>query len=448
MSEKPTHRIVHPRGKQWWRAVLSVLCIVIATIAMVVMIAAQYTRDNVLSTERFVEIVSPLPQQAPVANALANYTTTALFNAVDTEAALKGFLPPKLEPLAVPLTATLKQKTTEVTRDFIKSDNFSAIWVGANRILHKNLMQIADKDLAKNHPTNVNKATNAVANLDLDGLVGEVEKRFGSDTTVVNAAHQAQDLQVNLQQDIEQLQTTVSIIKTSAYVLPYVLVAFMLMAIALAFNRRHAVVAVGITTVLMGAALLIAFKVGSQGFFANIDNGDYRAAAQVVYEAFYGDLRHRITGIMWGGGIITVLAILSGPYAWAVWLRTTLRITEIQKSIFYAWARTVRKYTRQLFWWLFGGGVAIILTILLARSHVTPSTLVVFANVLLAYTALLVIMAWPSPSRRHVHIASHVRHPRKKHQAATTVVRPSAKVTVHKPTHPKAPGHPTKKKTM
>lgn len=400
MTEKQSKAITNPRGKQWWRVALSVFFIIIATAAMVLMTATQYVRDNVLNTNRFVEIVSPLPQQSPVAGALATYATSSLFNAVDTEAELKKFLPPPLDPLAAPLAATLKQKAVDVARDFIKSDNFKSIWISAVQLLHKNLMQVADKDLAQNSPTNINKATNAVANLDLDGLVSQIEQRFGTNEAVVDAAHQVKDLQVDLQQDIDQLQQTVSFIKAGAYVLPYVFVAFMLAAIAAAYNRRHAVVAVGLVTILMGAVLLIGFKVGSQHYLAGIENGEYRAAAQIVYEAFYGDLRHRIVVLMWAGGIVSVLAIMAGPYVWAQWLRRVTYISALQHSRAFAWARAARSYLHTYFWWVAGLGLGIILTVLLAKSTVTEATLIVMANVLIGFIALLIITAFPSPSRR------------------------------------------------
>lgn len=435
MTEKQSEAITNPRGKQWWRVALSVLFIIIATAAMVLMIATQYVRGNVLSTNRFVEIVAPLPQQGPVAGALATYATSSLFNAVDTEAELKKFLPPPLDPLAAPLAATLKQKAVDVARDFIKSDNFRSIWISAVQLLHKNLMQVADKDLAEDSPTNINKATNAVANLDLDGLVAQIEQRFGTNQTVVNAAHQVKDLQVDLQQDIDQLQQTVTLIKTGAYVLPYVCIAFLLAAIAAAYNRRHAIVAIGLVTILMGAVLLIGFKVGSQHYFAGIENGEYRAAAQIIYEAFYGDLRHRIVTLMWAGGIISMLAIMAGPYTWAQWLRRVTYISALQHSRAFAWAHTARDLLHTYFWWVAGLGLGIVLATLLARSTVTEATLIVMTNVLIGLIAMLIIMAFPSPSRRlitPVPVRGKARVPKvsvarpKRHKKqGPTVVRPS-----------------------
>ena len=392
-SRQPSH---------WWRTFLTCLLVFLASIAAVLMIATRYTKDTVLNTDRFVATVGPLPQNPQVSSALAQYTTKALFNAVDTEAALKNFLPPKLDPLAVPLAGELQKRTTDVTKQFIESDNFDSIWGASVRVLHTGVLKVADPDSPENQSDGaVTKATQAVANLDVSKLINSARGLLG-DSSVLNetTANQADTIKIELLDSIAQLQWAVRMIKDGAYVLPYVYAALLLSAVAIAYNRRHAVIGVGLATLVMGAIMLVAFKVGSQEFLSAIQDATYRSAGAVVYEAFYGDLRHRIVLLMLGGGLITLGAVLAGPYPWAVWLRKAAYLPTLRKTKVYGLAAMLRHYVNKLRWWLIAAGALVMFAAMLLLTTLTIPTLIVIISVFVAYASFIYMLGTRSPYRR------------------------------------------------
>ena len=69
----------------------------------------------------------------------------------------------------------------------------------------------------------------------------------------------------------------------------------------------------------------------------------YKSAAEVIYQAFYGDLRERLTGAMIFGGLLILLALLAGPYRWAKWLRTKFGLSKLRSIEPYRWATGLRR---------------------------------------------------------------------------------------------------------
>jgi len=311
--------------KSWWRPVISGICIVLAAIALIGSIATHYLRDNILNTDGYLAIVGPLPADPAVANALATFTTTKIFDAQATQSAIQSFLPPRLAPLADPLTNELQKRVNERTKTFVEGDEFSAIWTGANRVAQKALLRVAD--------SKGSSRSKVVSSVNIDKLLSAARQHFGDNQTVFS--NQQQDklaaIRVNLHESAQQLRTTVQLIRNGAYVLPYIFLALLLLALAVGYNRRRLLLAIGAALVVVAVVLVIVLKAASQSLLGDIQNSGYRAAADVVYEAFYGNLRARFVGCMIGGFAIVALALAAGPYGWAVRFRRAVGITSFKR---------------------------------------------------------------------------------------------------------------------
>lgn len=382
------------KRSSWWRTVLASLFVAIAAVSLVGAAVTGYVQRNVLDTNGYLAIIGPLPEDPRVAAALANFTTTKIFDTTNTEASIKEFLPPKLGALAGPLSETLEKRVNQRTKEFVQSDNFNAIWTTANRITQKGILRLAESKAGEGKLA-------AVGSLDLSRLASTVRERYGEGSVPTNQQQaKATTIKVDLKQRVERLRTTVRAIKAGAYVLPYLAIAFLLAAVAVAYNRRRAIIAIGVTVLLLGVAMLLAFKIASGSALGEITDPVYKSAAEVVYEAFYGDLRGRIILAMVFGGVLVVLALLAGPYSWARWLRTKFALPKLRNLEPYRWALNIRRLAAKYEIWLGLAGAAATIIWLLALTTLTTATLVVILSLLIAYASLVHLVARPTPAAR------------------------------------------------
>lgn len=382
------------RRSHWWRPWVAGVFIAVATVAVVGAVVMRYIDRNLLDTGGYLAVVGPLPQKPEVSGALAKFTTPAVFDASGTEESIKEFLPPRLASLAGPLNDTLKQRAEKTTRDFIESDAFNTIWTGSNNLLQRGVVRLAQSKQGEGRLA-------AAGQLDLSQLANTVRQKLGRDTAAVTPGEEerAAAIQINLRQKVERLRASYQAVKTGAYVLPYVAAAFLLATLAVAYNRRRAVMAIGITLFLLAVAMLLTFKIVSGGLLGDITDPVYKSAAQVVYEAFYSDLRGRLVAIMAAGGGLVLLALLAGPYKWAKWLRQKFALARLKGIEPYRWAINIRQLAAKYEPWLLLVGTVAAIIWLLTLNTLTPATLVVILSILVVYASLVHLIARPSPNR-------------------------------------------------
>lgn len=316
------HRASYTAPTAWWRMVLCIVLVVLASIMVAAAVATRYVNDNILDTERYLEIIGPLPQNPAVAHALGQFTAERLFDSGAVETQIADFLPPRLAPAAPLFSDALKEQVTGITERVVASEAFLSIWLTANREAHEALMAIARSDPVE--PTR-----EAQTRLNLEGLFNLVRERFGGEDGAIltdERQQQAADVVIDLRQSVQRFRNGVRAIETGAWLLPLLALLLLAGAIFAANNRRRAVLGIGITLFALGLSFLLAFKIAVQQVLGSFEQAVYRDAAQVVYEALYGNLRARFVLLTVVGGLIIVVAILCGPYRWAVHLRELLHI--------------------------------------------------------------------------------------------------------------------------
>lgn len=384
-----------PQSRSWWRPVAAGACVVIASLALIGSILTRYVQRTIVDTNGYLAVVGPLPENPKVSGALAQFTTQKIFDRASAENEIRDALPPRLAPLAGPLAGVLERSARGVAQKFIQSDAFSAIWTTSNRLLQKGVVRLAQSKQAQPRQT-------AGGRLDLSQLSSAVRERLdGQQVSALSPEQQdrAAGIQINLRQRVDRLRTAYRIVTNGAYALPYVSVAFVLAAVAIGYDRRRTIRAIGGTLLLLGVVLLVAFKIVSGGMLGEMTNQTYRAAAEAVYQAFYNPLRGQLVGTAVLGGVLIVLAVLAGPYAWARRLRTALGFDALKNlSVHRAIASGRRRIAQYQLWFVLAGAAATVIW-LLALHSLSLATLVVILSIFIAYLSLLHLLARPSPSR-------------------------------------------------
>jgi hypothetical protein len=319
---KATHTTTTHHAK-WWRVLLSGVCIVLATVVLLTGIVTRYINDNVLDTDRYIELVGPLPQDPKVAAALGTFTAERIFNSGTVENQISEFLPPRLSPAAPLLSEALQEQVAVVTENIVSSKAFTSTWTQINRRSHERLIELAHSEPLASDPA---KAETVLA---LDGLFDKVRERFGDSKTLLSEDQKAKaaELKVDLQQSVSTLRTTVSAIEMGAWLLPLIAIVLLAGAVLIAQNRRKAWLAIGVTLTVVSSLALFALKVTSNNFLDGIEQPVYRDAAQVIYDTLYGNLQMRLTWLLVTGVLVVALSLLFGPYRWATRTRQFLHLT-------------------------------------------------------------------------------------------------------------------------
>src|SRR5579862_2398197 len=109
------------------------LLIFLGCIALVGSTVTHWVEHQILTTNNWVAVVSPIPKQPVVASAISGYVTTQLFANVPVSQEIADALPPKASFLAGPLASQLQSLTNAVTYRVVVSDAFTTVWTTVNR---------------------------------------------------------------------------------------------------------------------------------------------------------------------------------------------------------------------------------------------------------------------------------------------------------------------------
>ena len=138
-----------------WRAFLSALCIVIATILVPVSIVAAWARVELVEETRFVETFAPLADDPAVQALIVDQVIVALEDAVDLEGITNDLfdglqqldLPPRaltaLDLLRTPAVQGLQGLVDTTVTRLVQSDAFADVWETALQASHRSLAAVA-----------------------------------------------------------------------------------------------------------------------------------------------------------------------------------------------------------------------------------------------------------------------------------------------------------------
>jgi len=305
-----------------WRTVLCAVLVFLAAVAVLASIVVRYIDANVLDTDRYVDITSSLAEDPAVATALGAFTADRLFNGGAVENQVAEFLPSKLSPAAPLVTNALKDEVATVATGIASSNAFQSTWTATNRAAHTALLEVA-------HSERRETSHNAELTLKLQGLFDTVRQRFGGDDgTLLNPDQKASatELAISLRQSVQQVRDYVGLVETGAWLLPLLSIVLLVGAIFVANSRRLAILAIGSVFTVLGLTALLAFCLAARHVFGSFEQEVYKNAAQVIFDAFYGNLRIRLVGLTVTGVLLVAAALLASRYTWAVRVRQWLHL--------------------------------------------------------------------------------------------------------------------------
>jgi hypothetical protein len=241
-----------------------------------------WAKRQALDTDNWVETSDQLLENEQIRSTLAFFIVDQLYDSAAVQARLEKVLPPRLEGLAGPAAAGLKEIARRNAPRVLGSAAALTAWESANRAAHDTLINIVDEGVKGRG-----------LSLDLKSLVGEVASGTGlpanaADKLPPNVAN----LEVATSDQLDNVRQLLHLFKTLVWVLLGLAVAAFAGAIALAADRRKTVLKVG-GCMMFAAIAVLAFRT--------------RAGKVVVDSLADAPNAHAIAGDVWG--IVTRLMV-------------------------------------------------------------------------------------------------------------------------------------------
>lgn len=294
-----------------WRAFVSALCIVIATILVPTSIVAAWARVQLVEEDAFVSTLAPLVDDPAVQGLIIDETMTAITDQVDfdqlTANVFDGIadlgLPPRavqaLGLLQAPAADGLESLVDQTVTRVVQSDAFSDVWATATRAAHRALTTAATSDgggLVVRTPDGVGIQLGAIvdrvkANL-VDRGVGIAQLIPSVDKVVI----------VGEGDNLAAIRTGYALTAALGWWLPVLTLGLFGLGILFARRRSVAILGSGIGFAIGAATLVAGLSVGTVVVSTVAGDLDLSPAAlDAIYQRMVGAMQQTaLVGVLLG----------------------------------------------------------------------------------------------------------------------------------------------------
>jgi hypothetical protein len=398
------------------------LLVVLACLSFLAAVPGLWAKRNFLDTDRFVSRVAPLVDEPAVQDAVSARLTHELMEVIDPKQLFQQVLPERGQILAVPLANAVVGFVRGRVDTFVQSDRFARLWESSVRVAHETATKVLRGE------SDVATAANGQVTLNLVPVVDAVLKQITSaspeilgrqvnlpdvsvnDIPKTAIARVETALGVNLGDSFGQVtvyddgklqaaQDGVRLFDRFVVLMLPLAAGFAALALWLSRRRRRTLLQLA-AGVVLGMVLIRRVAFRFDGDVADLlPTAQGRRAAVVVVDTFVSPLT---TFAAWAIGVavtIAVVALITGPYPWAVSLRrrvgsvwasvTSTTSERARDEATVAWIREHRDL-------LFAGGALVVLVALLMSEISWGALLVVIGLVVAFETIVYRIAARPS----------------------------------------------------
>jgi Short C-terminal domain len=327
------------------RRVLPLILVVLASIILLITAFAIWAKRQVLETDTWVETSGELLENEAIRNALADFLVVELYDNVDVEAEIAKPLPEQAKPLAGPVAGALQQLAGEVARTALAQEKVQQLWENANRTAHEQLLALVEDE------SDVVATTGGNVTIDLKQILGAITENLGVGAGLVSKLPEdAAQLQVADSEELDKVQTGLKVFKAVAWFLVVLALVLYVLAVFLARERRRETLrAVGISFVVVGAAIMVGHRIGGTAVVGTLSEAaSADDAVQATWDIGTGQLTDIAHGLILYGILIVIAAWLAGPTSIATSVRSA--ITPWLRQPAYAYGGAVALLLL-LFWW-------------------------------------------------------------------------------------------------
>ena len=301
-------------GRRWAVALLIVLgCILLAGAN-----GAFWLKGTVLSTNRWVAAVGPLSRNEAIANTVSVYVVGDLFEAVDVASMVEEALPEEVRVLSGPLTKGLQELFGAVTTTVIRTDEFNAIWVAANRAAHTVVMG-ALRGGGSHLYLKEGQLT-----IDLSNALDFVEGSLDLPALGLSPDDDWGTIGLLQSDQVARVQQALGLLHTLGWLFPLATLVAFVAAWLVSLWRRRTLLWIGVAGAITMVLSLIGLSLAKPPALASIANPLLRTVAGQAWDIVLRGFVIQTVLLLVVGVLIAVGAWLAGPHRSAVAIRTAV----------------------------------------------------------------------------------------------------------------------------
>ena len=311
--------------------------IVFATLLAFLSVFSIWANRQLLETDNWVETSSELLEDEEIRTQLANFMVDELYTNVDVQAELASALPPRLQPLAGPAAAGLRQLTDRLANEALQRPRVQAAWENINRVTHEKLIEVVENDSGE------------PVVLDLGDILGEVGANAGIDVAS-KLPPDAGEIEILPPDELSTAQKAVNLVEGLALWLTLLALGLFALAVYLAKGwRRQALRAVGFAFIVVGLAVGLVRTLGGGAVVDSLaSTAAVEPAVQNTYDIGTGLLADGVGAMIFYGIFIVLAAWLAGPTGIARSVRRFIAPAMEKRAVAYGLMAAILLI---LFWW-------------------------------------------------------------------------------------------------
>jgi hypothetical protein len=347
-GDKPTGGGERRTGGRARRVSTAILVVLFALLVPITATTA-WVHRTVLDTDTYVSNVAPLASDPRVIAAASRSITDQLYTTLNVPAKVAEVLPDRAELLSVPIANGARTYVQQAVTRVLSSDQFQQLWEASNRFAHSQLVSVLHGD------TTVLRATGGQIVLNLVPLLNAAVQNMASfvasvvghpvslpplNGTEVPAATCAKlsaalDRQLPTTcgvitlfraKNLEAAQRAVRIFDRGTLALLIVTPLVGIAAVALSTRRRRTL----LQLTLGAAALLIVVRrtvYWTHDELIAVGRPENKGARQAIVDEILDGYFELTLWLLIAALVIALVALVTGPYGWAVRSRTVVRQT-------------------------------------------------------------------------------------------------------------------------
>lgn len=280
----------------------------IGCLLAILSVVAVWSRNQLLDTDRYLDSVAPLANNAVIQDEVASKVSTAINNQLNSAADSRQ-LPVQLEILTQRLGGRVNTVVERQILAFVRSDAFADIWLEINRIGHEDLVS-----LLTDEGSSTVEVDNGRLVLNLSSVVQGARDRLAKAGLTVVTSLPPISLVIDIAdaKDIEQARTAVTWLNRLAIVLPIVSLALLAASVVVRGSVRRRLVR---PALMLAASMVVLWLLIRWGASLAADQVPTNIASNEAVHVYYTQLtsllRHSTVVI----GLIA-LAIAAAAAAW------------------------------------------------------------------------------------------------------------------------------------
>jgi hypothetical protein len=303
---------------------LVVLASVIAFLAtLTTWVDRQLLDDNTWQTTS-----RKLVEDPEVRDSLSVYLVNQLYQNVNVGATLRQQLPPRLDPLAAPVAAALREPLANAVGQLLQRPRVQELWVTASSNTHERLVNVLENKTGEGVT-----AGDGTVTLQLGALLQRLSAQLGLPGKVVaKLPPDAGTIVLLKSSQLSAAQAAVQTVRTlSRWLLVLVLAMYALAAYLARGERRVTIRRVGWAFVLVGLALLVVRKIAGNYVIDAVTSPAYRGTGHRVWLIGTTILGEIGSDLVLYGLVLVVAMVLAGGTTYARRLRDAIAPTLIAR---------------------------------------------------------------------------------------------------------------------